>query len=85
MDCLTGVYSVEHWTRARVPGAHTGMVFVAGKIAGVGSSNISNSPVCVQFSVFLYFTLFVLTALDTLYVITFYRIDLKMNDLPRIQ
>jgi hypothetical protein len=57
---------VEHWTRARVPEAHNGIVFVTEKIAGFGSSNISNSPVCVQFSVLLYFTLCVLTALDTL-------------------
>jgi hypothetical protein len=52
MDCLTGVFSVEHWTRARVPEAHTGIAFVTEKIAGVGSSNISNSPVCVKFPVF---------------------------------
>ena len=57
---------MEHWTRARVPEANTGIVFVTEKIADVGSSNISNSLVCVQFSVFLYFTLCVLTALDTL-------------------
>jgi len=60
---------VEHWTRARVPEAHTGIVFVTEKIASVGSLNISNSPVCVHISVFLYFKLCELTALDTLQVI----------------
>lgn len=53
MGCLTGVCSVEHWMRAKVPVAHTGIVFVSVKIAGVGSSNTSNSVVSVQFSVFL--------------------------------
>ena len=66
MGCLKGVYSVQHWTRARVPEVHKGIVFVNEKITGVGSSNVSNSPVCVQFSAFLYFTLCVLTALGTL-------------------